>query len=211
MQALYGGSINLPSPPTSPRMSGFPTTNHSHAGWHSQHLKPDHLNFSHDNDTAPSSSAEKVNTANRSGLQPPPLLRTYKSSPFLFESAAQQATSHSSNHAGESDVTGTSNSNPEGPENDANREQTSISAVKAVSSAPASPLSGRSQLSPKAENYEDPANEFQELDFDMEDDDDTEQAGIKSQMTAAEIRAQKRKMKRFRYANVDYELYLDFG
>ena len=197
MQALYGGNINLPSPPTSPHMSGF-SANQSRDGWQSQHLKPDQVSFSHENNAAPLSSVEKTNASNISGVQPPPLLRPYRSSPFLFEPSAQ-STSYSNDSAGESGVTGTSGSNDEGPKSVANHEHTNIPTQKAASSVPASPSSGRSQLSPKAENYEDQANEFQELDFDMEDDEDMEQSGAKSQMTAAELRAHKRKMKRFRY------------
>ena len=198
MQALYGGNINLPSPPTSPRMSGF-AANQSNTGWQPQHLKPRHVSFSPGSDTLPPGSVDSTDAANLSVLQPPPLLRSYRSSPFLFETAAQPS-AHTNGHISESSVIDTSNSN-QAAETLASRDQNDITDVKSVVSAPASPISGRSHVSPKAENFEDAVNEFQELDFDMEDDDDVEPSTANSKMTAAEIRAQKRKMKRFRYVS----------
>ncbi|KAF2232515.1 hypothetical protein EV356DRAFT_450123 [Viridothelium virens] len=196
MQALYSGNINLPSPPTSPRMSGF-STDQSDAGWQSQRLKSSHISFTPGDETIPTSSIESSNATHHAGLQAPSLLRSYRSAPFLFDSVAQ-ATSHSNDQIDQSGGSSTNNSNQEAVDGIANRDQTKVTDGKAVSSAPASPISGRSHTPPKAENDEDPSNEFQDLDFDLDDDDDPEQSGIKSSMTAAEIRAQKRKMKRFR-------------
>lgn len=201
MQALYGGNINLPSPPTSPRMSGF-SPNQSGGSWQSHHLKPNPASFTPNGDAIPTTNAESTNGTNLTGGQPPPLLRSYRSSPFLFDTATQSV-NHSHEQNGESGLIVASNSNPEPAEAAAavgNNNQNSISNIKGASSAPASPVSGHSHVSPKAESFEDPSNEFQELDFDVEDDEDGEQLGIKPEMTAAEIRAQKRKMKRFRYA-----------
>ncbi|KAI9682773.1 MAG: hypothetical protein M1822_006263 [Bathelium mastoideum] len=196
MQALYGGNINLPSPPSSPRMSGF-SPNQSTTGWQSQHFKTDSANFHSDNNPITSSNAETTNGNHLSGPQPPPLLRSYKSSSFLFDSA-QHSPHHSQGQNGESSIAGSINSNPGGSQGVENHSQSNVANAKIAASAPASPVSGRSHVSPRAENYDDPANELQELDFDMDDDDDPEQSGIKPEMTAAEIRAQKRKMKRFR-------------
>ena len=199
MQALFGGNINLPSPPTSPRMSGF-SPNQSGAGWQSHHLKPNHVSFTPSGDATPTTNVEPVNATSLTDAQPPPLLRSYRSSPFLFDSAMQSA-NRLQEQNGEPGPPGASNSNPEVAETlNNNNHQNNISNITGTSSAPASPVSGRSHVSPKAENFEDQANEFQELDFDVEDDEDMEQSGIKPEMTAAEIRAQKRKMKRFRYA-----------
>ncbi|KAL9094712.1 MAG: hypothetical protein Q9165_002982 [Trypethelium subeluteriae] len=196
MQAIYGGNINLPSPPTSPRMSGF-SADQSDAGWQSQRLKPSHVSFAPSDETIPASSIESTNATNPTGSQAPSLLRSYRSAPFLFDSVAQAA-SHSNELTDQSGTTSTINSNHEAVDGIGNHDQTKITDGKGVSSAPASPISGRSNTPPKADNDEDQSNEFQDLDFDLDDDDDLEQSGIKSSMTAAEIRAQKRKMKRFR-------------
>ncbi|KAL9076229.1 MAG: hypothetical protein Q9157_003739 [Trypethelium eluteriae] len=176
-------------------MSGF-STDQSDAGWQSQRLKSSHISFTPGDETIPTSSIESSNATHHAGLQAPSLLRSYRSAPFLFDSVAQ-ATSHSNDQIDQSGGSSTNNSNQEAVDGIANRDQTKVTDGKAVSSAPASPISGRSHTPPKAENDEDPSNEFQDLDFDLDDDDDPEQSGIKSSMTAAEIRAQKRKMKRF--------------
>ncbi|KAI9704527.1 MAG: hypothetical protein M1820_005601 [Bogoriella megaspora] len=176
-------------------MSGFPTSIPS-SGWQ-QHFKGTEHSFTSVDDSLLSSSGKPSKSASETGLHATPLLRSYRSTSFLFDSAAQNAaTFHEDNR--DIGASGESNSNEEMPKDTDLTDQAQVEKVDSELPVPTSPVSGDSHISPKAENDDEQLDAFHELDFDIDENEQVDQPEIKPGMTPAEIRAQKRKMKRFR-------------
>ncbi|KAF1978481.1 homeobox-domain-containing protein [Bimuria novae-zelandiae CBS 107.79] len=182
---MVDGNLFIPlSPPSSPRMSAYRTTPADNE-WQTTDIK------SLENTSAPSESDMALLQAEVHGHNfdlKRPLLRTHKSFPYALDGK------HADSPA---------------------RERISISSIDEVDasdmptvtfggSAPASPVSRMTPPSPNdglsADDIKTEGDEIitEEKEDDGDDDDDMPKDEEKPPMTAAEIRAQKRKMKRFR-------------
>lgn len=183
---MVDGIPSVPlSPPSSPRMSAY-TATHAESEWHSQRTKPGE----------PTDGTMGLQYSEVSGLsldaQKRPTLRTHKSFPYTLSqphhSASQQLAQPDHQIASpQPQRERITISNLE------ESQQTSLPNVTYGGSAPASPVSRLTPPSPEGEkgNKDDDHNDALLSGSNDEGDDS-------KPMTAAELRAQKRKMKRFR-------------
>jgi len=188
------------SPPISPRMSAYHPGSDSE--WHEQSKPFD--------PTCDSESNMALVHSNISGLDMDmkrPMLRSHKTFPYQLRNSGcggQQPDTplHSSGTSPSSHLDGL------GIDGLDNVQQNDLSTVTFGGSAPASPVSNPTMVTPdvdKSEEHpqhdeeeeEDSQQDLNGLDLDGEDDDIGEDEPQKP-MSAAELRAQKRKMKRFR-------------
>jgi hypothetical protein len=184
---MVDGNLFIPlSPPSSPRMSAYSTTPADNE-WHSSDIKSLDTTSAHSEGDMALLQAE-VNGHNYDLKRP--LLRTHKSFPY-----ATLDGKHHSNGADSPSRDRISMSNLD------DLDSNEIPAVTFGGSAPASPVSRLTPPSPHdVSNGEDVKVQGDEIITEERDDmiDDTLEDKEKPPMTAAEIRAQKRKMKRFR-------------
>jgi Homeodomain len=176
--------FNIPlSPPTSPRLSSFQTDQVENS-WQDQ--SKNHLGNGQDSseDNMALVHSEVPNLT----LDTKPMLRSHKSFPYTLRAAGHQpdtpplnSSDGSPNTANPDDL---SASLGEIPTNE-------IPQVSFGGSAPASPLSNLSAGSPKDDDLG--SHDLNGLNITLDGED-----GEKKPLSAAEIRAQKRKMKRFR-------------
>ncbi|KAK8223570.1 hypothetical protein BKA81DRAFT_376692 [Phyllosticta paracitricarpa] len=186
---MIDGSHSVPlSPPSSPRMSAY-TATHPDPEWHSQPVKPS------GGVCAPPEAAgmgllhNAVNTTQFDIKDRPPL-HTHKSYPYALNqiSHSQQQTGLSDHHIlplGQRDRGSIGNTDP------------SDSASLSVSYGASAPTSPSSRLTPASPG----SGVKHERDDDLNDQNlsgSAEEGDQDKPMTAAELRAQKRKMKRFR-------------
>jgi Homeodomain len=175
--------FNIPlSPPTSPRMSAFHSDQVENS-WQDQNKSQDNNQDSSDGNMALVHGEVPSLT-----LDTKPMLRSHKSFPYTLRAAGHQpdtpplnSSDGSPNTANPDDL---SASLGEIPTNE-------IPQVSFGGSAPASPLSNFTPTSPR-DRDDDHGSDLNGLNIDMDPD------GEKKPLSAAELRAQKRKMKRFR-------------
>lgn len=185
---MVDGNLFIPlSPPSSPRMSAYSTTPADNE-WHSSDIKPLDTTSAHSEGDMALLQAE----VNGHGFDlKRPLLRTHKSFPYAALDGKHLG---SGSDSPTRDRISMSNID----EIDSNE----IPAVTFGGSAPASPVSRLTPPSPHdATNGEDVKVQGDEIITEERDDmmeEAPEENKDKPPMTAAEIRAQKRKMKRFR-------------
>ena len=183
---MVDGIPSVPlSPPSSPRMSAY-TATHAESEWHSQRPKTGDAN-----DGTTGLQYSEVSGLSLDAQKRPPL-RTHKSFPYALNQSHQSAI----HHPASSDQSIASPqpqreritiSNLEGSQ------QTSLPNVTYGGSAPASPVSRLTPPSPEGEKGQKEGDNDAALSASADEGDDSKP------MTAAELRAQKRKMKRFRY------------
>lgn len=183
---MVDGIPSVPlSPPSSPRMSAY-TATHAESEWHSQRTKP--------GDAAEGTMGLQYSEVSGLSLdaQKRPLLRTHKSFPYTLSqphhSAPQQpATSDHPIASPQPQRERITISNLE------ESQRTSLPNVTYGGSAPASPVSRLTPPSPEGEKGD---GEGDHNDAGLSGSND--EGDDSKPMTAAELRAQKRKMKRFR-------------
>lgn len=186
---MVDGIPSVPlSPPSSPRMSAY-TATHAESEWHSQRTKP--------GDAAEGTMGLQYSEVSGLSLdaQKRPLLRTHKSFPYTLSqphhSAPQQpATSDHPIASPQPQRERITISNLE------ESQRTSLPNVTYGGSAPASPVSRLTPPSPEGEKGD---GEGDHNDAGLSGSND--EGDDSKPMTAAELRAQKRKMKRFRYVS----------
>lgn len=183
---MVDGNLFIPlSPPSSPRMSAYSTTP-AENDWQTSDIKALDTNSSHPDGDMALLQAE-VNGHNFDMKRP--LLRTHKSFPYPLD------TKHST-------LNGSSSPNRLGISTLDEIEANEMPNVTFGGSAPASPISRLTPPSPS-----DPLNcekhDQQGDDIIIDEKDDSGDEGVKEDenkpISAAELRAAKRKMKRFRF------------
>jgi hypothetical protein len=188
--SMVDGNLFIPlSPPSSPRMSAYSTTSADNE-WQSSDVKIIDSSSAHSEGDMALLQAE-VTGHNFDHLKRP-LLHTHKSFPYTFDNKHQHGNGSDSPRRGRIN-------NSAIDDIDSNE----LSTVTFGGSAPASPVSRLTPPSPH-----DPLNcGKDDIDSDeiiTDDKEDTCEEGVKEEdklpISAAELRAQKRKMKRFRYA-----------
>ncbi|KAF2687444.1 homeobox-domain-containing protein [Lentithecium fluviatile CBS 122367] len=183
---MVDGNLFIPlSPPSSPRMSAYSTTPADNE-WHSADIKSLENNSAHSEGDMALLQAE-VNGHNYDLKRP--MLRTHKSFPYALDGKhhGNGADSPTRERIGMSNIDEIDSSD--------------MPTVTFGGSAPASPVSRLTPPSPHdANNGEDVKVQGDEIITEESNDmiDETLEDKEKPPMTAAEIRAQKRKMKRFR-------------
>jgi hypothetical protein len=185
--------FNIPlSPPSSPRMSQYHTESVD-TSWQ------DHKN--HPLEATPDSATGEMSMVH-SGLpsleldvNQKPLLRSHKSFPYALRTSGANIHEPDTPPLNGSDGS-PSSANPEGLgiSNLQDAQTREMPTVSFGGSAPASPMSNMDDHSPKDDGLD--SQDLNGLNIDMDDMGD--ERDDKQPMTAAEIRAQKRKMKRFR-------------
>lgn len=185
---MVDGNLFIPlSPPSSPRMSAYSTTPAENE-WQSSDIKPLDPTSAHSDGDMALLQAEV--TGHSFDLKRP-LLRTHKSFPYTLD------TKHQSNGADSPSRDRISISNLD------DIESSEMPTVTFGGSAPASPVSRLTPPSPHDALNGD-KNDPQGDEIIIEEKEDGSEEGPKDEekppISAAELRAQKRKMKRFRYA-----------
>jgi hypothetical protein len=186
---MLPGKIIVPlSPPSSPRMSGQ-DYKPALPGWqtHQDHQSPYGQGYTHAQGQY-QAPQEPVPNSHVLSVPQGPSLRSYKTSPYPLNaqySAGSTAPSSYSQHASSDSKSHTA------PQSSAGAGQQALG-----ESLPGSPSS---HLSPHSQGI-DPDDEI--ADDDDQDASGDAEDGDKPPMTAAELRNQKRKMKRFRYGAV---------
>ena len=185
---MVDGNLFIPlSPPSSPRMSAYSTTPAENE-WQSSDVKADHSSAQSDSDMALLQA--DINGHNFDLKRP--LLRTHKSFPYTLDSKHQLSNGSDSPSR---DRVSLSNIDE--------LDSCDMPTVTFGGSAPASPVSRLTPPSPHDGIHgdkHDPQGDEIITDEREECSDEPAREGEKPLMTAAELRAQKRKMKRFRYA-----------
>jgi hypothetical protein len=184
--------FNIPlSPPSSPRLAAF-QTEHQANSWSEQQLKESSAQEPSDGNMALVHSEIPSLTLDTK----PSMLRSHKAFPYSMrvngngihqpDTPPLNSSDGSPNTANPDDHTPAMGDIP----------SNEIPSVTFGGSAPGSPHSNMTPTSPKdGEDHQD----LNGLNITMDPDDELENSG--KPMTAAEIRAQKRKMKRFRYVH----------
>lgn len=185
---MVDGNLFIPlSPPSSPRMSAYSTTPADNE-WQSSDLKSLDTTSAHSDGDMALLQAEV--SAHNFDLKRP-LLRTHKSFPYTLDSKH-----HHSNGADSPSRERISMSNID------EVDSSEMPTVTFGGSAPASPVSRLTPPSPhdavNGEKNEPQGDEIITEDMDEKSGEDGVKEEEKAPMTAAELRAQKRKMKRFR-------------
>ncbi|KAF2085002.1 homeobox-domain-containing protein, partial [Saccharata proteae CBS 121410] len=195
---MVDGSFFVPlSPPSSPRMSAF-GANPVESEWQAQRTKPGEglCSSSDSNNTNMGLLHAEISSLPLDAQRRPPL-RTHKSFPYPLRPPPM----HPMNPPIHSTHPTIASPMPQ-------RERISISSIDAgpleppnVSyggSAPASPVSRLSPYSPLRDRIEEGEEQQEDHEMDLAGSQGEEDEGEQKPMTAAELRAQKRKMKRFR-------------
>ncbi|RMZ71464.1 homeobox domain-containing [Pyrenophora seminiperda CCB06] len=175
---MVNGNFLIPlSPPSSPHMSAYSTTAADHE-WHSSDTRTlEHTPPHSDNDMA----MLQAEVSGHNFDMKRPSMRSHKSFPYLLD--------------GKSNLN-SGNTTPSGHDE---IEQHDVPNVTFGGSAPTSPIS---RLTPPSTNDGSNAEKLEDQDEDLILDDKDDEDDIKDEnrppMSAAEIRAAKRKMKRFR-------------
>lgn len=188
---MVNGLPSVPlSPPSSPRMSAY-TATHAESEWHSQRTKVEDAACASSDGTMGLPYSEVSGLSLDSHRRPP--LRSHKSFPYMLSQAhhsASQQSAASDHHI--------ASPQPQRERiaisNLEDSQQTSLPNVTYGGSAPASPVS---RLTPPSPDGEKGDRDNDHLDQNLSGSND--EGDDSKPMTAAELRAQKRKMKRFRY------------
>lgn len=187
---MVDGNLFIPlSPPSSPRMSAYSTTPAENE-WQSSDLKSlDPTSAHSDSDMA----LLQAEVAGHNFDLKRPLLRTHKSFPYTLDNKHQQSNgSDSPSRVSMSNIDDIVDSND-------------MPTVTFGGSAPASPVSRLTPPSPH-DCLNGDKNDPQGDEIIIEEKDDGSEDACKDDekppISAAELRAQKRKMKRFRYATL---------
>lgn len=180
------------SPPTSPRMSAYHTSS-VESEWHDQSKNLESTSDSESNMTMVHSDMPSLGL----DMQRRPILRSQKTFPYQLRTS-QCGANQPDTPLPSSGTSPTPHVDGLGIGNLEEVPSSELHTVTFSGSAPASPVSNQHPISPDTDG---PSNEDQQdlngLDLDGEDDDAPDDEPSKP-MTAAELRAQKRKMKRFR-------------
>lgn len=181
---MIDGSHSVPlSPPSSPRMSAY-TATHPDPEWHSQPVKPAG-GVCAPSETAGMGLLHNAVTATQFDIKDRPPLHTHKSYPYALNQVSHQQTGPLDQPLGQRDRGSIGNTEPS--------DSASLN-VSYGASAPASPSSRLTPASPGS-------GVKHERDDDLNDQNlsgSAEEGDQDKPMTAAELRAHKRKMKRFR-------------
>ncbi|KAK8172312.1 hypothetical protein BKA80DRAFT_198127 [Phyllosticta citrichinensis] len=181
---MIDGSRSVPlSPPSSPRMSAY-TATHPDPEWHSQPVKPSG-GVRAPSETSGMGLLHNAVTTTQFDIKDRPPLHTHKSYPYALNSVSHSQHDHHILPLGQRDRGSIGNTEP------------SDSASFSVSYGASAPASPSSRLTPASPG----SGVKHERDDDLNDQNlsgSAEEGDQDKPMTAAELRAQKRKMKRFR-------------
>ncbi|KAF2672758.1 homeobox-domain-containing protein [Microthyrium microscopicum] len=177
--------FNIPlSPPTSPRLAAFQSEQAENSWQEHQSQQASHENTQEGSESNNNLSLIHTEIAPSLSLDTKPMLRTHKSFPYTLRTSGTSAPDTPPlNHSGDSPSSVDDLSTP----NLGDVSSVEMPAVTFGGSEPTSPLSNMTPTSPRDDD------DLNGLNISLDGED-----GEKKPMTAAEIRAQKRKMKRFR-------------